>query len=129
MLRLRVLPALVNKFEAIAVGVEDVAGIVARIVVEPGTWFAIVARACRHRGRIGRIDLAPRLRDETDMRRPAIDLALPQPKDEPPFAAEALEIGMPRRAILAVKIDAVGDPKRCQRPRIKGDRAFDVADR
>jgi type I restriction enzyme, R subunit len=35
-----VLPALENKFEAVAVGVEHVAGIVTRIVIEPSTWFA-----------------------------------------------------------------------------------------
>src|SRR5712675_3009670 len=74
-LGLGVLPALENKFEAVAVGVEHVAGIVTRIVVEPSTWFAIVGRARRHRGGIGCIDLAPRLCDETDMRRPAISNA------------------------------------------------------
>src|SRR3954462_11820852 len=98
------LPALENKFEAVPVGVEHVGGIVTRIVIEPSTWFAIVGRARRHRGGIGCIDLAPRLCGETDMRRPAIGNASPQPKDEAPFAAEALEIGMPRRAVLAVKI-------------------------
>ena len=71
-LGLGVLPALENKFEAVAVGVEHVAGIVTRIVIEPSTWFAIVGRARRYRGGIGCIDLAPRLCDEADMRRPAI---------------------------------------------------------
>ena len=74
-LGLGVLPALENKFEAVAVGVEHVAGIVTRIVIEPSTWFAIVGRARRHRGGIGCIDLGLRLRDEADMRRPAIDHA------------------------------------------------------
>ena len=71
-LGLGVLPALENKFEAVAVGVEHVGGIVTRIVIEPSTWFAIVGRARRHRGGIGCIDLGPRVRDEADMRRPAI---------------------------------------------------------
>ena|SRR5947209_4979450 len=52
-LGLGVLPALENKFEAVAVGVEHIAGIVTRIVIEPSTWFAIVSRARRHRGGIG----------------------------------------------------------------------------
>ena len=52
-LGLGVLPTLENKFEAVAVGVEHVAGIVTRIVIEPYTWFAIVGRARRHRGGIG----------------------------------------------------------------------------
>ena len=127
-LGLGVLPTLENKFEAVAVGVEHVAGIVTRIVIEPSTWFAIVGRARRHRGGIGCIDLGLRLRDEADMRRPAIGHTLPQPENEAPLAAEALEIRMPRRAVLAVKIDAVGDPERRQRLRIKGGRSFDVAD-
>jgi hypothetical protein len=74
-LGLGVLPALENKFEAVAVGVEYVAGIVTRIVIEPNTWFAIVGRARGHRGGIGCIDLGLRLRDKADMRRPAIDHA------------------------------------------------------
>src|SRR5712692_8367975 len=125
-LGLGVLPALENKFEAVAVGVEHVAGIVTRIVIEPSSWFAIVGRARRHRGGIGCIDLGLRLRDEADMRRPAIDHAWPQPEEDAPLAAETLEIRMPWRAVLAVIIDAVGDPEGRQRLRIKGDRAFDV---
>ena len=66
-LGLGVLPTLEHKFEAVAVGVEHVGGIVTRIVIEPSTWFAIVGRARRHRGGIGCIDLAPRLCDEADM--------------------------------------------------------------
>jgi hypothetical protein len=46
-LGLGVLPALKNKFAAVVVGVEHVACIVARIVIEPGTWFAIVGRVGR----------------------------------------------------------------------------------
>ena len=74
-LGLGVLPALENKFQAVAVGVEHVAGIVTRIVIEPNTWFAIVSPARSNRGGIGCIDLGLRLRDEADMRRPAIDHA------------------------------------------------------
>jgi hypothetical protein len=69
-LGLGVLPALENKFKAVAVGVEHVGGIVTRIVIEPSTWFAIVGRARRDGGGIGCI--APRLCDEADMRRAAI---------------------------------------------------------
>ena len=66
------LPALENKFEAVAVGVEHIGGVVTRIVIEPRTWLAIVGRARGDGGGIGCIDLVPRLCDEADMRRPAI---------------------------------------------------------
>ena len=122
------LPALVDKLEAVAVGVKHIAGIVARIVVEPRRRLAVAGRAGRYCGGIGRVNLSFRVCHEADMRRPAFDHALPQPEEDAPLAAEALQVRMTRRAILAVIIDAVGDPERRQRLVVEGDRAFDIAD-
>ena len=104
------LPTLENKFEAVAVGVEHVAGIVTRIVIEPSTWFAIVGRARRHRGAIGCIDFGLRVRDEADMLRRLSATPGRSQKKMRPLQPKPLEIRMPRRAVLAVIIDAIGDP-------------------
>ena len=104
------LPALVDELDAVAVGVEHVSGIIARIVAKPRAWRPVVGRARRHRGGMARIDLGCRVRDEPDMRRPALDHTRPQPEEYAPLAAEAFEVGMTRRPVLALVIDAIVDP-------------------
>jgi coenzyme PQQ precursor peptide PqqA len=107
-----VLPALVDELDAVAVWVEHVSGIIARIVVKPRARRADVGRARHHRGGMGRIDLGCRVRDEPEMCRPALDHTRPQPEEYAPLAAEAFEVGMTRRPVLALVIDAIGDPER-----------------
>src|SRR5258708_36739588 len=101
------LPALVDKLEAVAVGVKHIAGIVARIVVEPRRRLAVAGRAGRYCGGIGRVNLSFRVCHEADMRRPAFDHALPQPDEDAPLAAEPLTVRMTRLPLLAALTAAV----------------------
>ena len=60
------------------------------------------------------------------MRRPALDHTRPQPEEYAPLAAEAFEVGMTRRPVLALVIDAIGDPERRERDAVKRDRAVEI---
>ena len=62
------LPALVNKFEAIAIGVKDIRGVVAWIVVKTGTWCTIVRGTRIDGGGISGIYFSLAVCDEADMR-------------------------------------------------------------
>jgi hypothetical protein len=62
------------------------------------------------------------------MRGPPLDHCPAQPEEDPAVAAEALEVGMPRRAVLAVVVDGMSDAERGQGLFVEGDRAVEVAD-
>jgi hypothetical protein len=53
--------------------------------------------------------------------------AAPQPEKEAAVGTEALEVAMPRRAILAVVVEALHDSKWRQGLGVKIDRAIKVA--
>src|SRR5271166_1661415 len=97
------LPALVHHLDAVAIGVENIGSVVARIVVKARARLAVVCRPRRDGGRIKGIDLRFILGDETDMNGPGIGAALPQPEEYPAVAAEALQIRIEIAGIFVEK--------------------------
>jgi MatE len=71
-----VLPTLVNRLEAIAVGIENVRGIVARIVIQARPGLAVVSRPSPHRGVVEPIYLVLAVGDKADMCSPGVRVAL-----------------------------------------------------
>src|SRR4051812_32497944 len=71
-LRLRMLPALVHNLNAVVVGIEDVGGVVARVVVQPGAWLAIVRSSHRDGCGVELVHLCLASCDEADVDRPGI---------------------------------------------------------
>lgn len=53
------LPTFVNEFEAIAIGVQDICSVIARVIVEPYTGCAIIGCARCDRGGISGFNLLP----------------------------------------------------------------------
>jgi hypothetical protein len=111
-LGLRMLPALVHHLDAVAIGVENVGSVIARIVVKARARLAVVRGPRRDGGRIKGIDLRLILGDETNMKGPGIGSAMPQPKEYPAVSAEALQIRVALRTVRAVIVDGVADAKR-----------------
>jgi hypothetical protein len=109
-----VLPALEHELETVAVRIEYICRIVTRIILEPCGGRAIIGSTRRNRRGIGRT---------------ALDHALAQPEGYLAFCVEALQVGVPRRPILAVVIEPIGDTERRQRLAVEGDRTSDVAHR
>ncbi len=106
------LPALVHHLDAVAIGVENIGSVVARIVVKARARLAVVRGPRRDGGRIKGIDLRLILGDETDMNGPGIGAAMPQPKEYPAVAAEALQIRVALRTVRDVVVDGMADAKR-----------------
>ena len=101
---LRVLPTLVDRLEAVAVGIENVRGIVARIVIQARAGLAVISRASPHRCVVERIHLGLALGDKADMCRPGDRIALFQPEENTTVLSKALEVGMSFGAILAKSV-------------------------
>src|SRR4029077_6255654 len=78
---LRVLPTLVDRLKAIAVGIENVRCIIAGIVIQAGAGLAVGNRASLHRRVVKCIDLGLALGDKADMCRPGVRIALSQPEE------------------------------------------------
>ena len=93
-----VLPTLIDEFEAVAVGVEHVGGVVAGVVVQARPRCAVVGGSGGDGGGVGGIDLGGAVGDEADVRGAAFDGPAAQPEDHSAVSAEALEIGMVWRA-------------------------------
>jgi hypothetical protein len=127
-LSLRVLPTLVDRLEAVAVGIENVRCIVAGIVIQARAGFAVINRAGVHRRLVERIHLGHALGDKADMCRPGVRLALSQPEENAAVSSEALEVGMSFGAILAVVVDGMHDTERLESCLVKGDRSIEVFD-
>jgi hypothetical protein len=72
-----VLPTLVYEFEAIAVRVDDISCVVARVVVESSARRAIIRGSRSNSGGIGSIHRILAIRYETNVRRVAVRAALP----------------------------------------------------
>ena len=122
------LPALVDRFDTVTVGIEYVRSVISGIVVEARAWLAIVGRARRHCCLVERIHLGLALGDETDMRSPGVRIALPEPEEYAIILSEALEVGMPIGAILAVVVNGMHDAERLESCLVKGNRASDFLD-
>src|SRR4051812_41154486 len=97
-----VLPALVDRLETITVGIENVRRIITGIVIQPRGGPAVVGRACLHGCLVERLHLRLAFGDKADMRRPGVRIAQPEPEKNAAVPSEALEVGMPWGAILAV---------------------------
>jgi len=104
-----VLPALVHEFEAIAVRVQDIGGVVARVVIEARAGCAIVRCACSHSGSIGGIDFTLAVRHKTDVRCTAVRQTLLQPKEDTSICPKPFQVRMTRRSVFAVVVDALGN--------------------
>ena len=109
-----VLPALVDEFKAVSVRIQHVGRVVARVVMQPRAWRAVVLGACRHGGNISRDYLVGAHSYEANMGRLPLRLASAKPEEYARVGSEALKIGMPWRAILSVVVEPFRDAKRCQ---------------
>ena len=123
-----VLPALVDRLETIAIRIENVRRIIARIIIHPRHRWAIVGRACCHGCLIERVHLCLALGDKAHMRRPGVRFSPPQPKENTIVPSEALEIGMSFRAILPVVVNGMDDAQRLESRLIKGNRPIKIRD-
>jgi hypothetical protein len=90
-----VLPALVDRLEAITIRIKDVGGVVSRIVIEARTRRTVIGGARCYCGVVEGVHLAFASRDEADMGRPCIGVAFPQPKVERPLEPKPLRSGCP----------------------------------
>src|SRR5881394_2363497 len=127
-LGLAVLPALVDRLETVAVGIENVRSVITRIVIEARAGLAVVGRARRHCCLVERVHLGLALGDKADMCGPGVRVALPEPEEYAAVPSEALEVGMPLGAILAVVIEGMHDAKRLESRLIKGNRSTEILD-
>ena len=82
------LPAFIDDFDAVAIGIEETGGIVARVVIQARARCAVVDSAGGNRCSIRRIDLGAAAGHEADMRRARIGAALPQPEKDAAIGAE-----------------------------------------
>jgi hypothetical protein len=125
---LRMLPAFVYRFEAVAVRIENVRCVIARIVVDARTRLPVVRRPCRDCGGIERIHLGLACGNEPDVRRPCIRATRPEPEENATFAPEALEIRMPVGTILAVVVDDMRNAEGRERRLVKRNGGCDILD-
>ena len=109
-----VLPALINELEAVAIGVDYVGRIVARIVVKSGSGCAVVCATRRDCGSIGSVDPILTVGHKANVRGVAVHYAFLQPEEYATVCTEPFQVGMSWRAILAVIIEALIDAKGIQ---------------
>jgi hypothetical protein len=128
LLCLGVLPTLVDRLEAIAIGIENVRCIVARIVIEACPGLAVISRASSHGGVVEPIYLGLALGDKADMRSPGVRIALSEPEENATISSKALEVGMSLGAILTVVIDRMPDTERSKSRFVKGNRSIEIFD-
>ena len=123
-----VLPALVDRLETVAVGIEYVRSVITRIVIEARARLTVVSRAGCHRCRVERVHLGLALGDKADMRSLGVRIALPEPEEYAAVPSEALEVGMSFGAILAGVIDGMHDAERLESRLVKGNRLIEILD-
>src|SRR6266852_6596710 len=122
------LPALVDRLETVAVGIENVRSVITGIVIQARAGLAVVGRACRHCCLVERVHLGLALGDKAYMRSPGVRIALPEPEEYAAVPSEALEVGMPLGAILAVVIEGMDDAERLESRLVKGNRSIEILD-
>ena len=120
------LPTLEDRFEAVAVGVENVGRVVSGIVIEPCSRFAGVAGSGLHGGSKKGVDIGFTVSDEAYVDGLRIGLTLPQPEEDSVVSAESLKVGVPRGSVLSFVVEGMFDAERSQRRFIKGYRATDI---
>jgi hypothetical protein len=125
---LRVLPTLVDRLQAIAVGIENVPCVIAGIVIQARAGLAVLDRASLYRRVVERIHFSLALGDEADMCRPGVRIALSQPEENATVSAKALEVGMSFGAVLTVVIEDMHDAERLESLLVKSNRAIEIFD-
>lgn len=122
------LPALVDRFETITVGIENVRSVIPGIVIQARAGFAVVGRACNHCSLVERVHLGLAFGNKADMRGLGVRIALPEPEKYATIPPEAFEIGMSFGAVFAVVINRMLDAEWLESPLVKGDRSIEVLD-
>src|SRR5881394_939239 len=125
---LAVLPAFVDRFETVTVGIENVRSVITGIVIQARVGLAVVGRARRHCCLVERVHLGFALGDKADMRSLGVRIAMPEPEEYAAVPSETLEVGMPLGAIFAVVIDGMHDAERLESRLIKGNRSTEILD-
>ena len=97
-----VLPALVYRLQAVTVRIENIRGIVTRVVVKAGTWLTVVYRPRSHCCYVEGIDFLLVSGNEADMRCTGICAALAKPEKNPPVNSRSpsnpdVPLGLPNR--------------------------------
>src|SRR5712691_1768536 len=121
-----VLPALVDRLETVTVGIENVRSVITGIVIQARAGLAVVGRARRHCCLVERVHLGLALGDKADTRSLGVRIALPEPEEYAAVPSEALEVGMPLGAILAVVIEGMQDAERLESRLVKGNRSIEI---
>src|SRR5258706_14229162 len=88
------LPALVNRLEAIPVGIQDIGRIVTRVVVKPCSRLSVVAGARRHGCLVERLDLRLTAGHESNMNCSRFRFPLAQPERHTVVASETFKVRM-----------------------------------
>ena len=122
------LPAFIDNLDAVAVRVEEISRVVARVVINTRARGAVVGGAGSDGGVVRGVDLSGAIGDETDMRGSAVNRSFPKPEKNAAVDTESFEIGMTWRPILAVVVDAMGDPQRLECRALKRYRSVDISD-
>ena len=102
-----VLPALVDRFETVTVGIENVRSVITRIVIQACAGLAVIGRARRHCCLVERVHLGLAFSDKADVRGLGVRIAPPEPEEYAAVPSEAFKVGMSFGAILAVVIDGM----------------------
>lgn len=116
---LGMLPTLVDHLDAVAIRIEKVGGVVARIIVKASAWWTVVGCAGRDRGCVDRVDFVAAPGDAADMDGAPVGVATVQPKVDSPITAESLQIGMTFRSVGTIIINAPTNAERRQRLFVK----------
>src|SRR5258706_9783316 len=90
--------------------------------------LAVVGRARRQCCLVERVHLGFILGDKADVRSPGVGIALPEPEEYAAVPAEALEVGMPLGAVLAVVIEGMPNAERLESRLVKGNRSIEILD-
>jgi hypothetical protein len=124
---LRVLPTLINEFKAVAIGVQYIGSVVARIIVESCRGRTVVGGSCCDGGSVRCVDLIPVVGNKANMCLTAVRYTFTNPEEQATVCTEAFEIWVSRRPKLTVEIKTLIDTKRRQCRFIKRNRAFHIA--
>ena len=83
------LPALVDRLETVAVGIEYVRSVITRIVIEARARLTVVSRAGCHGCLVERVHLGLALGNKADMSSPRIRIALSKPEENATVPSKA----------------------------------------
>lgn len=124
-----VLPALVNEFEAVAVRVLDLCGIVSRIIMKLGSRGMKTGCAGAQSRLTGFLHHGGRLRDKADMDCTGCWRSLSQPEEHTPFGTKPFQVWMAGWSILSIVIKTACDSEAGKHGFVESDRTVDIAHR